>query len=165
MAERTGGLPPPGSSRAAERLRALGHELPLPPPPVGHYTGARISGRWVTLSGHTDRGKAGRSRPGPLEGGDEELAVARSAAEHAAIHLLAAAGAVCHLDQLVLSHLRGYVAAVPEFGAHPEVIDAASLLLHEVLGGPPHTRAAIGVGSLPYGAVVELEAIFERTEL
>lgn len=154
--------PDPTRSVVAGRLQDLGYGLPAPPAPVGHYAAARLDGDRVVLSGHTDRGAGGRSHGGPLRRTDEELTAARRCAEHAAVHLLASAGAVCDLDQLALLHLRGYVVATADFVAHPQVIDAASVLLHQVLGGGPHTRAAIGVASLPGGAVVELEATFQR---
>lgn len=154
----------PAGSAVAERLRAEGHELPTTPEPLGHYTGARLVGRQVRLSGHTDRGEGGRTGGGPLRDAEPEIAAARRCAELAALHLLASAATVYDLDALTLSHLRGYVVAVPEFVSHQQVVDAASTLLHRALGGAPHTRAAIGVASLPGGAVVELEAIFELAE-
>lgn len=58
--------------------------------------------------------------------------------------------------------LLGFVNAVPEFTGHPAVIDGASDLMVEVFGAAGrHARAAVGAGSLPGVAAVEIEAIFE----
>ena len=56
----------------------------------------------------------------------------------------------------------GMVNAVPDFTGHTEVIDGCSKLLVEVFGERGrHARSAIGVGSLPRGFAVEVEAIVE----
>jgi enamine deaminase RidA (YjgF/YER057c/UK114 family) len=54
------------------------------------------------------------------------------------------------------------VNAVPEFGDHPRVINGCTDLFVQVFGdaGRP-ARAAVGMGSLPFGITVEIEAIFE----
>ncbi len=58
--------------------------------------------------------------------------------------------------------LGGFVAAVPSYTDHPKIINGASDLIAEVLGEPgKHARAAVGVTSLPLGACVEVDAIFE----
>ena len=54
------------------------------------------------------------------------------------------------------------VNAVPEFADHPRVINGFSDLMVEVFGeGGRHARSAVGMGSLPNGQTVEIEAIFE----
>lgn len=149
------------ASRVATRLRAVGYELGVAPPPLGSYIGARRDGAFVRVSGHTDRGAAGLNGTGPLEPGTD-LEGPRHAAALAAVNLLSAVAVVCDLDHIVGPvHLRGYVAASPSFDAHPQVIDGASAVLHLAFDEPPpHTRAAVGVASLPGGAIVELEATF-----
>lgn len=151
--------------RVIQQLEDLGFELPDPPSPKGHYAGARVDGSVVHVSGHTDRGRGGLNGQGPLRDTEVDIAAAQAAAEHAAVNLLASAAAVCSLDELRgVIMLRGYVVGDAGFESQPRVVDAASRLLHSVLGGPPHARAAIGVASLPGGAVVELEAVLERGE-
>jgi enamine deaminase RidA (YjgF/YER057c/UK114 family) len=55
-------------------------------------------------------------------------------------------------------HLRVYVNATQDFGEHSAVADGASVRLRELLGERGvAARVAIGVGSLPQGAVVEVE--------
>jgi enamine deaminase RidA (YjgF/YER057c/UK114 family) len=58
--------------------------------------------------------------------------------------------------------LLGMVNAVPEFTDHPKVINGCSDLLVEVLGERGrHARSAVGMGSLPMGIPVEIEAVVE----
>ena len=54
----------------------------------------------------------------------------------------------------------GMVNAVPEFGQQPAVINGFSDLIVEVFGEiGRHARSAVGMGSLPGGVCVEIEAI------
>ncbi len=48
--------------------------------------------------------------------------------------------------------IRGFMCAAPEFTRHPEVLDAASELLLEMLGERgQHARSALGVSAHPWG--------------
>jgi enamine deaminase RidA (YjgF/YER057c/UK114 family) len=61
----------------------------------------------------------------------------------------------------------GCVNSAPEFIEQHLVINGASDLLHEVFGKNGdgfHARSALGFASLPTGAAVEVEAIFEIKE-
>ena len=52
--------------------------------------------------------------------------------------------------------------AVPDFSGHTEVINGFSDLMVQVFGAKgEHARSAIGVGSLPRGFAVEIEAVVE----
>jgi enamine deaminase RidA (YjgF/YER057c/UK114 family) len=54
------------------------------------------------------------------------------------------------------------VNAAPDYTQHPEVGNGASDLFAAVFGDAgKHARAAVGVGSLPRGVAVEVDAIFE----
>ena len=58
--------------------------------------------------------------------------------------------------------LTGYVNSSDTFIDQPKVINGASDLISQIFGdGGKHTRAAISVNSLPLGAAVEVDAIFE----
>ena len=58
--------------------------------------------------------------------------------------------------------LFGMVNSTPLFENHPSVINGCSDLLCKIFGDKGvHTRSAIGVGSLPNGITVEIEAIVE----
>jgi enamine deaminase RidA (YjgF/YER057c/UK114 family) len=52
---------------------------------------------------------------------------------------------------------------MPEFAEHPAVINGCSELLAEVFGREAGiaARSAVGMGSLPMGIAVEIEAIFQ----
>jgi len=68
--------------------------------------------------------------------------------------------AVGDLNRVEVIKLLGMVNAVAEFADHPKVINGASDLLIEVLGeAGRHARSAVGMGSLPNGITVEIEAI------
>jgi enamine deaminase RidA (YjgF/YER057c/UK114 family) len=54
----------------------------------------------------------------------------------------------------------GMVNATPDFADHPKVINGCSDLFVAVLGDKGrHARSAVGMGSLPGGITVEIEAI------
>jgi enamine deaminase RidA (YjgF/YER057c/UK114 family) len=67
------------------------------------------------------------------------------------------------LDGLRLVKLLGCVNSAPEFIEQHLVINGASDLMKKVFGDDNgyHARSALGFASLPTGAAVEVEAIFE----
>jgi len=68
------------------------------------------------------------------------------------------------LDGLRVVKVLGCVRATPDFTEHPQVINGCSDMLHEIFGARTdghHARSALGFSSLPFGAAVEVEAIFE----
>ena len=71
------------------------------------------------------------------------------------------------LDGLRVIKVLGCVNSAPEFVEQHLVINGASDLLHEVFGKTGdgyHARSALGFVSLPTGAAVEVEAVFEIKE-
>ena len=70
----------------------------------------------------------------------------------------AATGSLDRVDTVL--KVFGMVNAVPDFGEQPEVINGCTDLFVEVLGenGRP-ARSAVGLGSLPRGIAVEIEAV------
>ncbi|MDT0202488.1 RidA family protein [Nocardioides sp. AE5] len=142
-------------------LAEAGISLPAAPPPVGHYARAHRVGDLLWVAGHTARA-ADRPPVCGVVGEDVDVETAVADARRAAVNLLAAAHQTVGLERLSgVVHLRGYVRTASDFTAHPAVIDGASTLLSSVFpDAPAHSRAAIGVASLPGGACVELEAVF-----
>ena len=64
------------------------------------------------------------------------------------------------LDKVEVLKVFGMVRAVPEFGDQPKVINGCSDLFVAVLGERGrHARSAVGMGSLPVGIPVEIEAV------
>jgi enamine deaminase RidA (YjgF/YER057c/UK114 family) len=144
-----------------ERLRRLGFELSPPLPPKGSYVAARRAGPLLFVSGHTGRTADAPALAGAV-GVDITVEEAQESARRAAVNLLSVVEHTVGLTDVSLVHLRGFVRASTDFTEHPRVIDAASELLSAVLADERmHARAALGVSSLPGGAVVELEAVFE----
>ncbi|MBK1662472.1 RidA family protein [Paracraurococcus ruber] len=149
---------------AEQRLQERGIELPKVPPVAGVNNVPFVrSGNLVFLSG------LGPSRP---EGGLATGKVGRDvtvdeAYQHARLTglallavLRAGIGSLDNVSRAV--KVLGMVNAVPEFTDHPKVVNGCSDLFVEVFGERGrHARSAVGMGSLPFGITVEIEAIFE----
>ena len=150
-------------SAIAKRLSELSLSLPVPPAPVASYVGTVISGKQLFVSGQLpfDNGALVKGHLG----GDVTLEQGQAAARLCAIALLAQASAALGGDLDRISRvvkLTGFVSATSDFTDHPKVVNGASDLMVAVFGDKgKHARAAVGVSSLPLGAAVEVEAVFE----
>ena len=146
------------------RLKELGVSLPTPPMPVASYVPYTISGNLVFLSGQIPIADGALKYVGKL-GVDIPLEAGQSAAQLCAINLLAQLKSACggDLDRVVRCLKVGvFVNAAPEYRQHPEVANGASDLIAALFGDAgKHARAAVGVGSLPRGVAVEVDAVFE----
>lgn len=147
----------------AARLAGLGLELPKPAAPVANYVPWTVSGTTLYISGQLSVGPQGLIK-GCL-GRDLDVAAGAKAAENCALYLLAQAGLALGGDFSRLARclrLGGFVASTPEFFDQPKVVNGASDLMVAVLGDAGrHARAAVGVPSLPLGAAVEVDGVFE----
>jgi enamine deaminase RidA (YjgF/YER057c/UK114 family) len=152
------------SGRIDARLKELEIELPNAPAPVANYVPWVRAGSLLFVSGQITMGKAGIEFAGTL-GKTVDTDTGKRAARLAAINVIAQAAAALggDLDRVVrVVKVTGYVNASPDFQQHPDVINGASDLFVEVFGeAGRHARAAVGASSLPRGAAVEVEAIFE----
>lgn len=149
-------------STPEQRLAALGLTLPPTPRPVADYVTHVQEGTLLFLSGQGPRDHSGALKIGKV-GADTTLDEARAHAELTGLNLLAvlkaALGDLGRVRRVV--KVLGMVNAVPTFGDHPKVIDGCSNLFVAVFGeAGRHARSAVGVGSLPNGISVEIEAIF-----
>jgi enamine deaminase RidA (YjgF/YER057c/UK114 family) len=151
------------SSSAEQNLKQLGVELPAPPEPFGVYAEAVQTGNLLFLTGMLPT--IGRSAKFVGRVGAElTVEEARDAARLAAINALAVArqylgslDRVTHIVRLGVS-----VATSGDVREHPKVADGASELLQDVFGREKNpSRLVYGVASLPLGAPVALEIIFE----
>jgi enamine deaminase RidA (YjgF/YER057c/UK114 family) len=146
-----------------QRLNALGIVLPEAPLPAANYVPFVVSGNLVFISGQISRDDGGLII-GKL-GGGTTIEEGQAAARTCAIAILAQLKAACRgdLDRVARAvKLTGFVNATPDFTDHPAVINGASDLIAEVFGERgAHSRAAVGVASLPLGVAVEVEGIFE----
>ena len=145
------------------RLKELGVTLPIPPMPVASYVPCTISGNIVFVSGQIPIADGAIKYVGKL-GVDVPLEAGQAAAQLCAINLLAQLkAAIGDLDRVTRCLKLGvFVNAAPDYTQQPEVANGASDLIAAVFGDAgKHARAAVGVGSLPRGVAVEVEAIFE----
>jgi enamine deaminase RidA (YjgF/YER057c/UK114 family) len=146
-----------------EKLRSLGLELPTLVKPRGSFRPYIKSGSMLYLSGKgSPLREAGELVP--KVGAEISVEQAQGHAREIGLYLLAqikeALGSLDRVKQVV--KVFGMVNAVPNFTSHTEVVNGCSDLLVAVLGERgEHARSAIGVGSLPKGFAVEIEAVIE----
>jgi len=143
-----------------ENLRALGLTLPTPRQPVANFVAAMRDHDRIYLSGQAPRDEAGL-RTGKV-GRDFTAEEAYFHARLAGLNLLAVLEAelgTLHRVRQVLKVL-GMINAVPEFSAHPQVMNGCSDLFMAVFGPEVgrHARSAVGMASLPSNISVEIEA-------
>lgn len=150
-------------TNAEERLHALGLHLPIIVKPAGSFRSYVTSGSLLYLSGK-GAPLRGAGDHVPKVGAGVSVEQARAHAQEVALYLLAeikeALGDFERVKRVV--KVLGMVNAAPYFTSHTEVINGCSDLLVAVLGERgEHARSAIGVGSLPKGFAVEIEAVVE----
>lgn len=147
-----------------QRLAQLGIELPTPAPPAGSYAAYVLVGGLLVVSGQLPLRDGKIVYPGPV-GGAVTVEDGVAAARLCGLNLLAQAKAACDgdLDRLHrVVRLGGFVHAADGFIDHPKVLNGASELMTEVFGDAGrHARFAVGAASLPLGAAVEIEGMFE----
>ena len=149
---------------AEQRLKELG--LTLPELSAGGLASAHpyvISGSHLYLSGRgapfvKDTGYKGKV--GAEISVEEATGHARDVALYFLAQIKGALGDFSRVKQVV--RVFAMVNAIPEFTGHSQVVNGCSDLLVAVLGERgKHARSAIGVGSLPRGFAVEIEATVE----
>jgi enamine deaminase RidA (YjgF/YER057c/UK114 family) len=152
----------------ADKINALGLTLPapiqLPPGVVAKFPFVRIIGNRALVSGHGPLNADG-SLAMPLfgkVGKDLGLSQATEAAQLTTLAILSSLkDALGSLDRITaFGRVLGMVNCSPDFTKQTPVIDAFSELINQVF--PPdvaaHSRAAVGMASLPMGMSVEIEA-------
>ena len=148
---------------AEENLKKLNIDLPKAPDPVGSYVASKIAGNLVFISGQIPINSAGKLIKGKV-GKELNLEQAQEAAKFCALNLLAQLKKSCgSLDKVRgCVKITGYVNSIDSFVDQPKVINGASDLISKVFGDKgKHARAAISANSLPLGASIEVEGIFE----
>ncbi|CFX01175.1 Endoribonuclease [Candidatus Filomicrobium marinum] len=149
------------SDDVKSRLKAKGLTLPSAPAAVANYVPYCVVGDLLYISGQISKAADGSLIAGKL-GADLTVEQGMEAAAACALNILAqtnaAVGDLNRIAQLV--RITGYVNATPDFTDHPRVVNGASDLFVELLGDAGrHTRAAVGVSSLPANCAVEIDAI------
>jgi enamine deaminase RidA (YjgF/YER057c/UK114 family) len=147
----------------SSRLRKLGIVLPEPPMPFGAYVETSDTGNLLFLSGTLPVVNQKLVISGRL---GENLSVkeGQEAARIASLNALAAAkqhlGDLDRLKKLV--KLTVLIATTEKFAEHAVVADGASNLFVQIFGPEVgHVRLVYGVQSLPIGAPVIVDVIFE----
>ncbi len=148
---------------ADSRLATLVEPLPPAPEPKGIYKPVLVLDGAVYVSGHGPVRADGTLILGRL-GADLDLAGGKAAARQVGLTILAslraALGSLDRIERVV--KVLGMVNATPDFGEHPQVINGCSELFVEIWGPDlgVGVRSAVGMGSLPGGIAVEIEALF-----
>ena len=146
-----------------ENLKKLNINLPKAPDPVGAYVASKIVGNLVFISGQLPLNSEGKLIKGKV-GKELSLEQGHEAAKFCALNLLAQLKKICgSLDKVKgCVKITGYVNSTDSFVDQPKIINGASDLISQIFGDKgKHTRAAVSVNSLPLGAAVEVEGIFE----
>ena len=148
----------------SKKLQQLNIELPEPPNPVGAYVAFKKIGTHLYISGQLPIGKDGQITKGKI-GKDLTLENGQKASKLCVINILAQAKKATDGDLNKIKNcikITGFVNSTDDFKDQPKVINPASETLSAVFGNKgKHTRAAVSTNSLPLGAAVEIDAIFE----
>ena len=147
----------------SSRVRELGLVLPTPPTPLGAYVKSADAGNLLFLSGVLPVANGKLAISGRL-GDNLSVEQGQGAARMASLNALAIAkehlGDLDRLKKLV--KLTVLMATTEEFTAHALVGDGASNLFVQIFGPKAgHVRLVYGVQSLPIGAPLVVDTVFE----
>jgi len=146
------------------KLKELKVTLPNAPDPVGAYVAYKIVGNLLFISGQLPISEKGVILKGKI-GKDLTVDDGKVAARYCVINILSQAKKAMDGDLSKIKNcikITGFVNSTENFYDQPKVINPASELLTSVFGNNgKHTRAAVSTNSLPLGAAVEIDAIFE----
>ena len=150
-----------------KKLKEMGHELPPVSSAVGIYRSVVVVGNMAYLAGHIPRSAEGEILRGKV-GDDVTLEQAQTAAKRSGLAMLASLkaelGSLNRVKRLVKT--TGMVNCTADFVDQPKVVNGCSELFRDLFGqeNGVGARAAVGMSSLPAGAIVEIEAMFELTD-
>jgi|TARA_Y100000996_G_C22433461_1_gene606663 enamine deaminase RidA (YjgF/YER057c/UK114 family) len=148
-----------------DNLKKLNIRLPEAPDPVGSYVAAKIAGNLIYISGQVSFDNNGKLIKGKV-GQELNLEQAKEAARFCGLNILSQLKKICDGDLEKVKgcvKITGFVNSIDTFVDQPKVINGVSDLISNVFEDKgKHARAAVSVNSLPLGAAVEVEAIFEK---
>ena len=146
------------------KLKELNIELSNAPDPVGAYVAFKKIGNLLFISGQLPINVDGKIIKGKV-GKDLTLEDGQKASKLCAINILAQAQKAMNGDLNKIKNcikITGFVNSTDNFVDQPKIINPASETISAVFGEKgKHTRAAVSTNSLPLGAAVEIDAIFE----
>ena len=147
-----------------DKLKELNISLPKAPDPVGAYVAFKKIGKFLFISGQLPIDKDGKMIKGKI-GKDLTLEEGQKASKLCVVNILAQAKKAMNGDLNKIKNcikITGFVNSTDNFTDQPKIINPASETLSLVFGNNgKHARAAISANSLPLGAAVEIDAIFE----
>jgi enamine deaminase RidA (YjgF/YER057c/UK114 family) len=153
--------------RIAKRLKQLGITLPEVATPRGNYVPVVLSGGHAWVAGQVPMQDNELKYKGKV-GVDLSLEEGQAAARLCALNVLAQLGRALggDLDRVArIVKVGGFVNCGSDFTQHPQVLNGASDLMVEIFADAGrHARAAVGCVSLPLGAAVEVDAVFELAD-
>lgn len=146
------------------RFKELNLLLPPAPMPKGVYTPVLQDGKYIYVSGHLPINTDGSLMKGKI-GSDLDMEEGKKAAQQAGLAILSTLinylGSLNRIKRVI--KVFGMANTTIDFEKHPYVINGCSELFASVFG-PENgvgVRSAVGMGSLPENAPVEIEAVFE----
>ena len=146
------------------KLKELNIELPNAPDPVGAYVAFKKINNLLFISGQLPISSDGKMVKGKI-GKDLTLEDGQKASKLCVINILAQVKKALKGDLNKVKNcvkITGFVNSTDDFKDQPKIINPASETLSAVFGiNGKHTRAAVSTNSLPLGAAVEIDAIFE----
>ena len=146
------------------KLKELNIELPNAPDPVGAYVAFKKVNNLLFISGQLPISNDGKMIKGQI-GKDLTLEDGQKASKLCVINILAQVKKALNGDLNNIKNcvkITGFVNSTDDFKDQPKVINPASETLSAVFGDKgKHARVAISANSLPLGAAVEIDAIFE----
>ena len=149
---------------ALENIKKLNLEIPEAPAPVGAYVAFKKVGNLLYISGQLPISNEGKIIKGKI-GKDLTLEDGQKASKYCAINIIAQVKKALNGDLDKVKNcvkITGFVNSTDNFTDQPKVINPASETLSAVFeNNGKHTRAAVSTNSLPLGAAVEIDAIFE----
>ena len=138
--------------------------MPNAPDPVGAYVAFKKVNNLLFISGQLPISNDGKMIKGQI-GKDLTLEDGLQASKLCVINILAQAKKALNGDLNNIKNcvkITGFVNSTDDFKDQPKVINPASETLSAVFGDKgKHARVAISANSLPLGAAVEIDAIFE----
>ena len=147
-----------------KKLKELNIELPNAPDPVGAYVAFKKINNLLFISGQLPISSDGKIIKGQI-GKDLTLEDGQKASKLCVINILAQVKKALNGDLNNIKNcvkITGFVNSTDDFKDQPKVINPASETLSAVFGDKgKHARVAISANSLPLGAAVEIDAIFE----
>lgn len=147
-----------------ENLSKLNLIIPKAPDPVGAYVAFKKVNNFLFISGQLPISNDGKMIKGKI-GKDLTLEDGQKASKLCVINILAQVKKALNGDLNKVKNcikITGFVNSTTDFSDQPKIINPASETLSAVFGtNGKHTRVAVSVNSLPLGAAVEIDAIFE----